>query len=414
MKHNNDSAVLDILSLDYGLQIFKQLLGDNSTKIYSEFKLDDGRPIVKHVKKYLSDGQEIAIVLTAQNLTEALKNIGEEVISALEKNNNCRVLALTLVFIQDTDRKIWLMGSSLCTIYEKHLIRSSTPLRPLEKLVLDSSQTVTNLKKPKKPLIPQPKCSGDFCEFHLEKPQNPNNPEDEYEEILSKFTLSYHSPDPHKYKQEVTSNYIEKEYEKIRLHKLTHKIPFRYILLGRKLLAHKKKARTLTFFPEEIKQLEEPEYRFSDKPPVALAHPSRIYDETKVCENCYNVYNLIRILKVKPKNPTSFPKITKDIPSYYIIEPEDHYYEDPGKIGKCDKVKYNMLYTLTTNKKEHNIDITTEDFLTKFTSNEYLNNWGIKTQQQKNNESWKKYISTLKSKSVLRNRLKSSTIQRQI
>ena len=414
LRNNNDSGVLDVLSLDYGLQVFRPLLGDKSTRIFSEFKLDDGRPIVKHTKKYFSDGQELVVGLSAQNLTEALKGIGEEVIAAVEKNTNCRVMGLKLIFIQDIDRKLWLMGSSSCTVYEKPFIRSSTPVRPHEKLTLDSSQTVSSLKHPKKALFPLSKCNGDFCEYYLERPQSSNNPEDEFEEILSKFTLSYNSTDPHKYKQEVTSNFIEKEYEKIRLQKLTHKIAFRYILIGKNLLLSKPKAKTLTFFPEEIQKIEEPEYRFTDKPPIALAHPSRLYDEAKICENCYNVYNLIRILKVKTKNQTSLPKISRDIPSYYNIEQDDHFIQEHKKIGKFDKMKYGMLYTLTTNPKEHNIDLTTEDFPAKITTNQYLNNWGVKTQHQKNNESWQKYISTLKRKSVLRNRLKSSTVNKAV
>lgn len=405
---------MDILSLDYGLQVFRPLLGDKSTRIFSEFKLDDGRPIVKHTKKYFSDGQELVVGLSAQNLTEALKSIGEEVIAAVEKNTNCRVMSLKLIFIQDIERKLWLMGSSSCTVYEKPLVRSSTPVRPHEKLMLDSSQTVSSLKHPKKPLFPLSKCNGDFCEYYLEKPQSSSNPEDEFEEILSKFTLSYNSTDPHKYKQEVTSNYIEKEFEKIRQQKLTHKIPFRYILIGKNLLSSKPKGKTLVIFPEEIQKIEEPEYRFTDKPPMALAHPTRIYDEAKICENCFNVYNLIRILKVKPKNQTSLPKISRDVPSYYNIEQDDQFFEEPKKIGKFDKIKYGMLYTLTTNPKEHNIDLTTEDFPAKITTNQYLNNWGVKTQHQKNNESWQKYISSLKRKSVLRNRLKSSTVNKAV
>jgi hypothetical protein len=405
-KGNVDSGILDVISLDVALQAFRPLLGDESTRIVSEFKLDDGRPVVKHMKRYLSDTQEVVIPLSAQNLTEALKVSGEQVISSIEKNANCRVLQITLIFIQDTERKIWLMGSTSCTVCEKTLNRSATPGRALEKFALESSATQSSLK-PKKPGVFsfKEKCSGDFCDYLLDKP---SMPEEDLEDFITKISLNYSSVDTNKYKQELASTCIEKEYEKLRMNKLVNRIPFRYILIGKKLLEGRVKGQDMMILPEEVKKIDEPEYRQRDKVPNALAHPSRIYDEAKVCERCYVVYNLIRIVRVRTKEGTNLPRISRDVPSYYNID--QHLPEsDEKRLSKYDKMKFGMLYNLTTTQKSGNDTLSkVEDLTSKFMPNDYFSSWSIKTQQQKNNESWQKYISSLKRKSVLRNRLKST------
>ena len=356
----------------------------------------------------MSDTQEVLLPLSAQNLTEALKSYGEQAISAIEKNSNCRILSITLLFIQDTERKIWLMGSTHCNICEKTLFRSATPGRTLEKITLDTSATLASLKVKKASFANKDRCAGDFCEYMMDKEGSSQAPDEQYEEFITKISLNYTAGDSHKYRQELASNCVEKEFERARVSKLANKISFRYILIGKKLIEAKGKYRDLTIFPEEIQNIEEPEYRSASKPPNALAHPSRLYDEAKVCERCYIVYNLMRIFRVKSREPANLPRISRDISNYFNMDQHNIPETDERRLSKFDKAKYTMLYTMTTSQKPGPETKLIEDISSKFLPSDYLASWSLKTQQQKNNEIWQKYISSLKRKSVLRNRLKSN------
>lgn len=96
--HSND------LKEDDAIQMQKPLLED-SARYIAEFKLDDGRPLVKCWKTYLLDGQEIKVQLASPNIIEVFKSIGQTVISSIEKNSHYRLASLNLLFCQDITRK---------------------------------------------------------------------------------------------------------------------------------------------------------------------------------------------------------------------------------------------------------------------------------------------------------------------
>lgn len=425
-KYNGDISVFDDLGLETALQISRPVLGEGNSRIFVEFKLDEGRPVIKYCKKYHSDGHDIIINLSAQNLTEALKIIGEQVINTLERNTFVRISTITLMFMQDTDRKVWFMGSSECLVYEKAGGRSISPLTHLDQIkpanldissALSRAQTNSKSTRNRSFLISK-KCAGDFCCYILQKNEKSlGKTNADVEDFISKITLAFFSDSngqESKYKQELGSNYIEKEHEKLRLIQFTNSIPYKYILIGKSIMAGKCKSEIIEFTPEEVKAAEEPEFRQGDKPPNPLAHPSRMYDEAKVCERCYEVYNLIRSLKTKPTSVKALPRINRDIPRYFkintdaISEAVDE--QDSQLLSREAKSQYSLLYKLTVAEKSNTIDVNNkvlDEITSKIFPNDFANSWGIKTQEQKNTESWKKYIASLKQKSVLRNRLKT-------
>ena len=116
----------------------------------------------------------------------------------------------------------------------------------------------------------------------------------------------------------------------------------------------------------------------------------------------------MRIFRVKSREPANLPRISRDIPNYFNMDQHNIPETDERRLSKYDKAKYTMLYTMTTSQKPGPESKLIEDISSKFLPNDYLASWSLKTQQQKNNESWQKYISSLKRKSVLRNRLKSN------
>lgn len=416
-RFNADMSVIDDLNSESALQVFKTVLGEGSTRIHVDFKLDEGRPVIKYVKNYISDGQEIQITLSAQNLIEVLKTIGDHVINTIERNTAFRISQVSLIFIQDIDRKVWLMGSSQCIVYEKPALhRQIAPIKLPYKSNHDLPSNLSRTQSVKR-TAPLKKCPGDFCEYTLQKNSKIFEKTDaEYDEFISKITLAFYSDtnvQSCKYKQGLGTNCVEKEHEKLRVFQISNSIPFRYLLLGRSLLSSKGKGKSIEVTAKEIKKLFEPEYNNIGKPPNPLAHPSRIYDEAKVCDNCYQVYNLIRMLKGKQKTIKYLPMISRDIPEYFAIDntalKEAVSAQDLTLLNPGSKTQFSMLYSITVNEKNQNAEVhekIIEDIAEKVFPNDFANSWGIRTQHQKNSESWKKYINGLKAKSVLRNRLK--------
>ena len=379
----------------------------------------------------MSGGQEIQVSLSAQNIMEAIKHIGDQVINTLERNSNLRISLLGLIFIQDSDRKIWLMGSYDCVIYEKKsTFRQITPIKTLTVLSTPALEVASNLPKSQssakntrsKTFYSVKKCPGDFCEYTLLKDDKLLEKTDsDYDEFISKITLAFYSDNNSlngRYKQELGSNCLEKEHERLRVGQFTNSIPFRYLLLGKSLILGRERGTNIELTVQEIRKLYEPEYKAQDRPPNPLAHPTRIYDEAKVCENCYGVYNLIRTLKNKQSSVKYLPRINKDVPHYFKINSEAVKAavgkEEVGMINKGAKSQFSMLYTLTVSEKNQSAEVhekIVEDIALKMFPVDSMNAWGFKSQQNKNSESWKKYIKTLKQKSVLRNRLKSGNNQ---
>lgn len=420
-RSNITASLIDDLSSDVALQDFKKMLAEGNSRIHVEFKLDEGKPLIKFIKKYISDGQTIQINLSAQNLVEALKTIGEQVINTIEKNTYTRISFISLIFLQDNDRKIWLMGTSDCIVYDRKATnRSITPVKSQETFKTstpDLSLSKSNTFMKNNRLITSKRCPGDFCDYSLIKDDKILEKTDaDYEEFISKITLAFYSDtngQSNKYKQELGSNCIEKEHEKLRTQQVTNSISFRYILIGRSILSIKEKNSNIEITPKEIKKAYEPEFKQTDKPPNPLAHPTRMYDETKVCDKCYEVYNLIRALKSNHKPVRNLPRISREIPQYFnidrnslkdAVDDQDYKY-----LNKDSKSQYSMLYKLAMTEKsntEHVTEKLFDDIASKIFPKNYVGSWGIKSQQQKNSESWKKYISSLKQKSVMRNRLK--------
>ena len=237
------------------------------------------------------------------------------------------------------------------------------------------------------------KCPGDFCEYSLVKDEKLLEKSDsDYEDFMSKITLALCSDlnsQTNKYKQELGSNCIEKEHEKLRVFSISNSIPFRYILIGRSMLINKEKCSIIQITSKEIQNSIEPEYRQSDKPPNPLAHPTRIYDETKVCNRCYEIYNLIRFLKSKKSFAKNLPRINRDIPHYYKIDlsvQRENLTEFRNKENNSAK---NKVYKLTTTDKNPE-DISGkifDDIASKIFPNNYISSWCIKSQSIKNSES---------------------------
>ena len=298
------------------------------------------------------------------------------------------------------------MGSYDCLVYEKaSTTRSITPMQPLSNtLKAPSLELISNISKTQsihKALRTQTgnkKCQGDFCEYLLLKDDKVlEKGDNDHDEFISKLTLAFYSDlnaQNEKYKQEFGSSCVEKEYEKLRVSQLSNSIPFRYLLFGKELLSSKEKYTTLELTEKEIQKLHEPEYKYLDKPPNPLAHPSRMYDEAKVCDRCYQVYNIIRSLKTKHTSVKYLPRINRDIPKYFKINHtalKEAITEEDSKLIKQDsKTQFSMLYKLTVSDKSQNTEVHDKVFdgiASRMFPNDYTSSWGIKSQQEKNSES---------------------------
>ncbi|CAG9314687.1 unnamed protein product [Blepharisma stoltei] len=462
---------------DEAIQIAKPLL-EESARYIAEFKLDDGRPLIKYWKIYELDGQEIKVQLAGQNMIEAFKNIGQLVINSIEKNTRFRLASISLIFVQDTTRKFWLMGSNDCVIFNvkplerkpTHLNTSSNITEPLSNVSrnvqtsvspypLARSQSLTrrnkDLAKFKTNVKP---CAGSFCNFIM-KSKDPNlvKAKIDYEHLISKITLSFQgdsSSNSAKFKLEMGSDYIEQERERLKGKNVVNEVPYKYILIGQSVLANMnenaKNKEILDIDIADILRVPSPskglEYMQTNTNliPNPLSHPSRIYDTVKICDRCYEVYNTIRVIRSKKpeapvhiKKPSSRPMSSqsysqlssfskRDSPLRNVYKPpivslttptvaKNHAGlnkalndEELKHASAASKKQFSMLYNLVTeNMKKEEADIGDDGVMfqevaQKFFPGDYANTWNVKTQEEKNIDSWKNYIKSLKNRPIIR------------
>lgn len=171
---------------DSFVQVFRKPAGDNSVRMYVNCKSEGRRWTYRYYKTYKSENREVTHPITAATLTAELKTICDDVVKVVTKNSKQIVLELTLCCIQDTQRKIWLLGSSFCktdtkkteslepqevtsrlaTHHKNSSISSfSRPMSSISKATFSSLRSCASAFN--FPKVKRATCPGDFCNYEL-------------------------------------------------------------------------------------------------------------------------------------------------------------------------------------------------------------------------------------------------------
>jgi len=374
----------DLLSSEEAVQAFRIPYADVSTRLFADFKLSEGTPTVQCYKEFTSDLQLAQVLIYDENLTDQLHQIGNRTIETLEKFSGLRVASIKLVFLQDINKKVWVMGSSDCKVYQTPSKENQTGVQPISinkiknipkknkyssvKLDLISRSqssrrsSTTSRKKP---------CPGNFCAY---KVINHNFTED------SKISLCL-VPETESSASDLKStardqNHPRKDYE----------VPFKYIHMAKSLLKNFK--HNLTFTVEELLNLDQNHSRPSGKPPNPLLHHSRAYDSIKVCERCYEFYNMLILIRTGGNQA----KHSKSNKSSTPLRSINNYSQTSENVSQDSSAKRQLeiLKKATTGNSQSRKNSKERSF-TKLKSRS-------SSQEERNLETWKVYVKSLKNR----------------
>lgn len=311
------------LGSDEMIQHISNPLGDAATKLVLSLKYKEGRYLYRFSKRYgFEDVKEIN--LTADNLCNRLKNLGDYIVSALERNTREKVFEVLLYFLEDKERNIWLMGSPYCYTLPK----ISTITKNFSNIIGTGRDNMTTTRNNTANTLASPRstvftdaskesmtftisyhknetgCRGDLCNFYVKSKATGENREVDYDEALKRVKKAFSKDgynDILSMKLEQAFNSLLRTREKERHLCINKEIPYYYILLGRQLF------RRTGVIPDsqvpswelDIKQLQ---HKFRNSDPLteqemvdlSRKNPFQFYHSVKVCDRCYEVYQVLR------------------------------------------------------------------------------------------------------------------------
>lgn len=329
------------------LQLYKPGLCEFSSKLLAELRLTEGKYKWKYYKKYLQDHTEMTISLTAQALCAVLKSYAEEAIRIIERNTRKRIVSGSVVFIEDLQRKVWLAGFIDCKVIEVFRNTEKKSVSQVASIansrLANYSKTQINISKasnsPNNSInmlertgsskgnllgVTRKKCPGDFCMYLLKNDEKIEKNEIDYDDLLSKVRMAYSgdgNKEVTKMRLGIAVDYLQRERDKLKVHRLEYEIPYKAIVLGRTLLKNQSidPPPVDTLMELDITSLlnsqtiqEQLEESSMDMTLTAspYLHPSRLYDSVKVCERCYLFYVIIQIVAKKSSlNETYHPTL---------------------------------------------------------------------------------------------------------
>ena len=354
------------------LQMMQNGNGDKTWRYVLTVKVEEGKPHFKYESVRLLDGKRTSSTLTAPTICLHLRDIEKEVRTSIESHSKLKIIHMKLVFLPDTERGVWLLGSEMCVVEgadtltrnllqnddNRPRLRTSSsvrkPPRSTRKEWMEqpsiSSQASTHLG-----IHRRATCPGDFCTCVLSVPQALRKNEADVDELLTRIKR-VNSTDGHKetanFKLGLAADYLLKEREKLHGEQRGSSMSTRYILLGKKLLSRE------GIFPQDNCELDLTNLlrhtdvlsELCEEPQISAFH---FYSEVQVCDRCYAVYNLIRGAAMKSSRPRLKSATPKRQKTASPVEARtEHCYVSP--LGRIHKHSLNdMLVDLAHHRAEN-------------------------------------------------------------
>ena len=88
-----------------------------------DLKLLEGRYRSRFFKTYIESGEEVITPLTLQHSCSVMLEMAQAVIQHVERNTKEKIIEMTLMFLQDFEGELWLMGSKEIKVISGHAFR---------------------------------------------------------------------------------------------------------------------------------------------------------------------------------------------------------------------------------------------------------------------------------------------------
>ena len=249
----------------------------------------------------LSQGQVTQPVpFVGATYCEEMRSIGEQMRVALERNAGVRVTTLSLLFLLDQQRTLWLMGSTICEVQALEVPRAPSVLS--SRFTKSVSSLATTRRSESAPRMST--CAGDFCHFVLADRKELRKQDEDYDDLVQKIRMTYRSDqfaEATRFQLTMAADYLQQERAKLEAQRVWREIPYRCVLMGKQLLARLPSCQgsemlevDLTDFckgnQHRLPQQDQVLLQTPDMAQSAANNPSRYYQPVKVCERCYRIY----------------------------------------------------------------------------------------------------------------------------
>ena len=238
---------------------------------------------------------------------EEMRRAGEQMRLALERNAGVRVDALSLLFLLDQQRILWLMGSTLCEVQAMEVPRAPSVLSG--RLTKSVSSLATARRAESVPRAPA--CAGDFCHFVLADRQELRKQDEDYDDLVQKIRMTYRSDqfaEATRFQLTMASDYLQQERAKLEAQRVWREVPFRSLMMGKQLLVRLPPCLgpelmevDLADFcrgsQRQLPQKDQVLLQTPDMAQTAARQPARYYQPVKVCERCYRIYTQLQYLQ---------------------------------------------------------------------------------------------------------------------
>ncbi|CAG9335981.1 unnamed protein product [Blepharisma stoltei] len=290
------------------------------------FKKSEGKYIYNCSKEYIKREIQEKTKVYAQNYIDKLTEITETALRVIEKNSRRCIEELQLIFFEDLNNNLWLMGSRICKTANFLVPKSIFPIKRAQSQGRLQENSVTrssfmdttqswNKRSGTASIGQKPnthkKCPGDFCNFIVTSQTLSSKQEIDYDDLLQKVRNTYFSGkekdiEKVKYTLRVDNLMEQKSRNKDKI--IRKLIPYKLILLGKKIIIDKKKDLVEVDIGQFINcvnnSLDNEQENLHE---CAMKTPFHYYDSVRVCDRCYEVYTLFDCNK--KKTPDFEPKI---------------------------------------------------------------------------------------------------------
>lgn len=306
------------LSLGSALQLLHCNNVDATWRYVLTMRLEDNKPHFKYEAVRVVEGKRTSAALTAQSLCTVLREVEKEVRTAVESHSKIKILRIRLVFLPDSERGVWLLGSEECLVQtQDSLTRNLTPNEERPPRLRTSSSVRKPPRSARKDWPEQPSvssqastylgvrrrnaCPGDFCKAVLAIPSPLKKTEADVDDLVARIkrvNSSEGQKEATKFRLSLATDFLQQERAKLQSEQRGSAMSSRYLLLGKKLLAREGLVAqdlcevdlsNLLRHTDLLREL-------GEDPQQSAFH---FYSEVQVCDHCYAVYSLIRMAAMK-------------------------------------------------------------------------------------------------------------------
>ncbi|CAG9315344.1 unnamed protein product [Blepharisma stoltei] len=409
---NRKTSLSKLFSLNIlkneAIQAFPVSAEHQNSRYIVTVKKKEGKLVYNCSKECLKNETWEVTKVFAQNYNDKLAEITESALRVVEKNSRRCIEELQLIFFEGANDSLWLMGSRFCKVANLLVTRPSTSLkrtqsqgRLQENSISKASFMMTTKSWTKRissaSIGPKPnissKCPGDFCNFIVTSETLSSKQEIDYDDLLHKVRATYFSgkeKDIEKVKYLLRINNLIEQNSKNKDKIIRKIIPYRLLLLGKKIIIDKTKDLVEVDIGQFINCYNSSlDIEQENLHETAMRAPFHYYDNVKVCDRCYEIYTLFESNKKKPATPDANKNFSSTSPTRLPSSSQ----KSSALSSRMNSPRKNTL--LRSSSKKDNIN----ELLNDMSNALFEIKYGEKTAKMKIADEWSRTVSRQRAQS---------------